>query len=172
MKPARYIEDLQERLKGSASLLTRLTAELAAWPAKAAAMVEAALVNALAEHQAAAELDRERIRQLGVECRALARDRDELKARVAGLQHRVTQDIEVRRQDAARIAELEGQLATRADLDAEFDRRAKVLETARTELEQFVGAVRDRMRRREQDQAAAALNRAAVAAAVPRFRRP
>lgn len=171
MKPARRIEDLTDRLRSSAVLLARGAAELGAWPARAAAMVEAALVNARAEHQAAQELDRERIAQLGVEYRKIERERDELKARVAGLQHRVIAAGANAVVDADRILALEGQIAAGKDLDAEFERRAKVLDSARVELEALVGTVRDRMRRREQEEADAALNRAALAAAVPGFRR-
>jgi len=171
MKPARRIEDLSAQVAGCKALLARGAAELAAWPAKAAAMVEAALVNARAEHHAAAAQDRERIEELGRAYRVIERERDELKCRVAGLQHRVTASIEERRRDTAAIAALEGQIAAGKDLDAEFDRRAKALEHARAELESLVGAVRDRMRSREQEQADSALNRAAIAAAVPGFRR-
>jgi len=170
MKPARRIEDLTDRLRQSTSLLARGAAELAAWPAKAAAMIEAALVNARAEHHAAQEIDRARIGDLGREYRKLERERDELKHRVAGLHHRVTASIEERRQDAAKIATLEDQFAASKDLDAEFERRAKVISDARSDLEAIVGAVRDRMRRREQEAADSALNRAAIAAAVPGFR--
>jgi chromosome segregation ATPase len=171
MKPARRITELGDRLRESASLLARAAAELGAWPAKAAAMVEAALVNARGEHEAAAEVDRDRIAELGRTYTVLERERDELKARVSGLQHSLTKAIEERRHDAATINALEGQLATKADLDAEFDRRAKLLDSARLEIESLVGAVRDRMRRREQQEADAALNRATIAAAVPGFRR-
>jgi len=171
MKPARRIEELTDRLRQSALLISRGAAELAAWPAKAAAMVESALVNARAEHQAAQELDRQRIAELGVSYRVLERERDDLKCRVAGLQHRVTAAAANAVADADRIRGLEGQLAASKDLDAEFERRAKVLADARSDLEAMVGAVRDRMRRREHEEADAALNRAAISAAVPGFRR-
>ncbi len=171
MKPARRLEDLQERLKSSAAMLSRAAAELGAWPAKAAAMVEAALVNASAQHAAAAESDRERIRQLGIEYLVLERERDSLKVRVSGLQHSLTRSLDDWREAEVTLKSADAVIATAAVLDAEFTRRVKVLEASRAEIEALVGAVRDRMRRREQEQADAALNRAAIAAAVPGLRR-
>lgn len=53
MKTARRIEDLTAQVAGCKALLSRAAAELAAWPAKAAAMAEAAMVNARAYHAAA-----------------------------------------------------------------------------------------------------------------------
>ncbi len=171
-KPARRIEDLTAQVARGKSMLTLATANLAAWPAKAAAMVEAALATARADHEAASEVDRQRIRDLGVEYRVLERDRNEKAARIAGLQHQITRLIEERRQDAETIAALESRIATMADVDADFDRRAAALDRASRELHALVGAVRERMRRREQEEADAALNRAAIASAVPGFRRP